>query len=65
MTTETQNTPSPPNSEHIALPLTALFLDPNNYRFADRRDEVMAGATGPFDLRVQQRALQILLGDKR
>lgn len=65
MTTETQNPPSPQVAEHITLPLSALFLDPNNHRFADRRGEVMAGASSPSDPRVQQRVLQILLGDKR
>jgi hypothetical protein len=49
--------------ETLDLPLRDLYLDPNNFRFADHRDYTSVPEQNVTEANVQKRTLNIVLGD--
>jgi predicted ATPase len=60
---ESQSEPiGPPSSRSRKVPLTQLYLDPNNYRFIDQADYVVVGEGSIADPDIQRRTTSFLLG---
>jgi hypothetical protein len=62
-------TPNPPDqpapSNRLTLPLSSLYLDPNNYRFIDHADYRPVGPEQLTDEEVQRRTQRLILGGPR